>query len=105
MLESVKTTLLEIIEAAGDDGVTEGQAVSALGECGLGYYETLDALKSACKELPGIERTPEHTGQLIYYRKTKQQPEETNAEKIARKSAQRIAGEKQRMNILNQYRR
>ncbi len=106
-LESVKTTLTDFVESAGENGITEGQAVIEITKRHkMGYYECLEALRSVYQDA-GVERTPEHTGQVICYRKAKQekQPEESAAVKMARNSANRTAGEKQRQEIINQYRR
>lgn len=48
---------------------------------------------------------PEHSGAVIFYKKTKQQkqPEETMAVRLAKKLGKRTMGERERMEILNQY--
>lgn len=104
-IELVKTTLLEMIETAGESGVTEGQASKELvTRYKMGYYEALEALRNGYKEI-GLER---HTGAVIFYRKPKQseqkkEPEESAAVKIAKKLGGRNMGEKGRMDILKHY--
>lgn len=109
-MEAIKTTLSEMIEAAGESGVTEGQAVKELvTKHKTGYYETLEALRSVYKEI-GMERTPEHTGAVIFYKKSKQptqkkEPEESMAVRLAKKLGKRNMGEKGRMEIMKHYTR
>lgn len=106
-MEAIKSTLSEMIEAAGENGVTEGEMTKALvTRHKMGYYESLEALRSVYKEI-GLERTPEHTGAVIFYRKPtqKKEPEESAAIKLAKKLGSKAVGEKQMQNILNQYRR
>lgn len=108
VMELVKTTLLEIIEEAGESGISEGQAVNVLcNKYRMGYYETLEALRSVYKEI-GLERTPEHTGAVIFYRKPKQseqkkQQEESAAVRIIKNFGKRNIGERQREDILKHY--
>lgn len=105
ILESVKATLAELVESAGENGITEGQAVIEITKRHkMGYYECLEALRSVYQDA-GVERTPEHTGKVISYRKAKQELEESAAVRMARSSANRTAGEKQRQEIISQYRR
>lgn len=107
-IELVKTTLLEMIETAGESGVTEGQASREIVKRHkIGHYETLEILRSVYKEI-GLERTSEHTGAVIFYRKPKQseqkkEPEESAAVRIAKKLGKRNMGEKGRMEILKHY--
>lgn len=106
-LESVKATLIQIVEQAGENGLTETQAAIEINaRHKLGYWKSLEAIKSVYRDA-GVERTPEHTGQVICYRKAKQekQPEESAAARMAINSARRTAGERQRQEIINQYRR
>lgn len=105
-MEAVKATLLEMTEKAGEIGVTEGQVVAEIGKrgCHFGHYETINALKSVYKEM-GLERTEPHTGKVICYYKPKKEPEESAAVRLAKKLGRQTIGEKERMNILNQYRR
>lgn len=106
ILESVKNTLTELVEAAGENGITEGKAVSEIvTRHKMGYYEAVKAIRSVCQDA-GIERTPEHTGKVITYKaKQQEQPEEPAPVRMARNSANRTAGEKQRQEIISQYRR
>lgn len=104
-MESVKATLTELIEAAGENGITETQAAIEINaRYKLGYWESIKALKSVYQDA-GAERTPEHTGQVISYRKAKQekQPEESAAVRIVKKLGKRNIGERGRMEILNHY--
>lgn len=106
-MESVKNTLTELVESAGENGLTETQAAIEINaRHKLGYWKSLEAIKSVYRDA-GVERTPEHTGQVICYRKAKQekQPEESAAARMAINSARRTAGERQRQEIINQYRR
>lgn len=108
-MEAIKTTLSEIIEAAGESGVTEGQATKELvTKYKVGYYEALEALRNGYKEI-GLERTPEHTGAVIFYRKprqpTQKNPEELAAVRLAKKLGSRGMSEKERMAIIAHYTR
>lgn len=104
-MEAVKATLTELVEAAGENGITETQAVKEINaRYNLGYYEAIQAIKSVYQDA-GVERTPEHSGQVISYRKAKQekQPEESAAVRIAKKLGKRNIGERGRMEILSHY--
>lgn len=105
-LESVKATLTELVESAGENGITETQAAIEIGtRYKLGCWESIKALKSVYNAA-GVERTPEHTGKVISYKKKQEkQPEKSAAERMAINSARRTAGELQRQEIINQYRR
>lgn len=54
---------------------------------GIDYYFALNFLRNAYKEVSGIERTPEHSGAVIYYKKSKHQneQEESVAVRLAKK--------------------
>lgn len=104
-LESVKATLTELVESAGENGITETQAaIEISARHKLGYWESIKALKSVYNAA-GVERTPEHTGKVISYRRAKQekQPEESVAVRLAKKLGERNIGEKGRMDILKHY--
>ena len=104
-MESVKNTLTELVESAGENGLTETQpAIEINARHKLGYWKSLEAIKSVYRDA-GVERTPEHTGQVICYRKAKQekQPEESVAVRLAKKLGERNIGEKGRMDILKHY--
>ena len=106
ILESVKNTLAELVESAGEDGITETQAAKGImAKYRMGYYEAIEAAKSVYRDA-GLTRTPEHTGKVITYKaKQQERPEEPAAVRMARNSANRTAGEKQRQEIISQYRR
>ncbi len=104
-LESVKATLIQIVEQAGENGLTETQAAIEINaRHKLGYWESIKALKSVYQDA-GVERTPEHTGKVICYRKAKQEKrlEESAAVRLAKKLGERNMGEKGRMDILKHY--
>lgn len=105
-MEIAKTELSGMLETAGESGVTEGQVVAAIVKHGIDYYTALDSLRNAYKEVPEVERTPEHSGAVIFYKKAKQkkEPEESMATRLAKKLGKRTMGEKERMEILNHYR-
>lgn len=105
VMEIAKTTLSEMLETAGENGVTEGQVLAEIRKrgCHFGHYETINALKSVYKEM-GLKRTEPHTGKVICYYKPKKEPEESAAVRLAKKLGKRTIGERERMNIINQYR-
>ena len=105
-IEMAKTVLSEMIETAGENGITEGQAVAELTKNGIGYREAVDSLKNVYKEI-GAERTEPHTGKVICYRKPKKEPEqqETAATKMAKKAAQSNVNERKMAAIIGSYRR
>ena len=107
VMEIVKAELSGILETAGESGVTEGQVVAAIVKHGIDYHTALNSLRNAYKEVPGVERTPEHSGAVIFYKKTKQKkaPNESMAIRLAKNLGKRTVGEQERMDILNQYRR
>ena len=106
IMETAKAVLSEMIEAAGERGVTEGQAVAELTKHGIGYREAVDSIKSVYKEI-GAERTEPHTGKVICYRKPKKEPEqqETAATKMAKKAAQSNVNERKTAAIIGSYRK
>ena len=106
IMETAKTVLSEMIEAAGERGVTEGQVTAELVKQGIGYCEAVDSLKYIYKEM-GIERTPAHTGKVIRYQKPKRKVEqqETAAMKMAKKAAQSNVNERKTAAIIGSYRR
>lgn len=105
-MEVVKATLLELIETAGKNGITEGQAAAELTKHGIGYREAVDSLKNVYKEI-GAERTEPHTGKVICYYKPKKELEqqETAATKMAKKAAQSNVNERKMAAIIGSYRR
>lgn len=105
-IETAKTVLSEMVEAAGEIGVTEGQAAGELIKHGIGYHEAVDFLKNVYKEI-GAERTEPHTGKVICYRKPKKEPEqqETAAMKMAKKAAQSNENERRTAEIIGSYRK
>ena len=107
VMEIVKAELSGILETAGESGVTEGQVVAAIVKHGIDYHTALNSLRNTYKEVLGVERTPEHSGAVIFYKKTKQKkgPNESMAIRLAKKLGKRTIGEKERIDILNQYRR
>lgn len=104
--ETTKMVLSEMIETAGESGITEGQAAAELTKHGIGYHEAVDFLKNVYKEI-GAERTEPHTGKVICYRKPKKEPEqqETAAMKMAKKAAQSNVNERKAAAIIGSYRR
>lgn len=103
-METAKTVLSEMLETAGENGVTAGEAAGELSKHGIGFSAALDSLESVYKEI-GAER---HAGAVIRYCKGKPKPEkkeESIAVKMAKKLGQRNIGERQHNDILNQYRR
>ncbi len=104
--EKVKTMLSRMLETADENGVTEGEVIRELTRNGIDYQTARNFLKNSYKEI-GVERTPEHTGEVIRYRKQKKEADkqETPAEAMARKSAQRAYNEHRAVKIINSYRR
>lgn len=105
-METAKTVLSEMLEAAGESGVTAGEATRELSKHGLDFKTALDSLESAYKII-GAER---HAEKVIRYCYCKEKPkpekkEESIAVKIAKKLGQRNIGEKQYNDIISSYRR
>lgn len=103
-METAKTVLSEMLESAGENGVTSGEATRELVKHGLDYKTALDSLESVYKEI-GAER---HTGAVIRYCKGKPKPEkkeESMAVRIAKKLGKRNIGERQFNDIISSYRR
>lgn len=105
-IQIAKNVLSQMIENSDENGVTEGQAVKEIVRYDIRYYEALDSLRKVYKEV-GAERTPEHTGEVIRYRKAKQnkQQEESMAVRLVKKIARNTVEERERLEILNYYRR
>lgn len=107
VIEIAKTTLTEMVEKAGENGVTEGEVTREFVKQGLfDFYGSIDFLKNVHEEL-GIERTPEHTGKVICYSrpKIKLEQQETAATKMAKKAAQSNTNERKAVAIIGNYRR
>ncbi|MBD5495425.1 MAG: hypothetical protein HDR12_13960 [Lachnospiraceae bacterium] len=105
VMENAKITLSEMLEAAGKDGITDGQALVAITSQGIDYYAALKSLPDICQEI-GAERTTAPNGITFLHHKPKEKkkPEESAAVRLARKLGKQTTGEIEREKILNYYR-
>lgn len=105
VMKNAKTALSEMLEAAGESGVTDGQALVTITDQGIDYYTALKSLPDICQEI-GAERTVASNGIVFLHHKPKEKkkPEEAAAVRLARKLGKQTTGEKERENILNYYR-
>lgn len=109
-IKSVKTTLLQIVEAAGESGVTDEQvAKEIVKKHRVRHFEAMEALQEINKNL-GAEIVLEYSKGIFTYRKPKQStqkkaPEESTAVRLAKKLGSRGMSEKERMAIIAHYTR
>ena len=94
-IKSVKTTLLKIVEAAGESGITDEKAAKEIiAKYKVSRLEVMNALQEINKTL-GAGIALEYDKGVFTYRKPKQpeqptqkKPEESTAVKLAKKLAQ-----------------
>lgn len=109
-IKSVKITLLQIVEAAGESGVTDEQVAKQItAKYRVSHFEAMNALQEINKNL-GVEIVLEYSKGIFTYRKPKQptqkkEPEESTAVRLAKKLGKRNMGEKGRMEIMKHYTR
>lgn len=109
-IKSVKITLLQIVEAAGESGVTDEQVAKQItAKYRVSHFEAMNALQEINKNL-GVEIVLEYSKGIFTYRKPKQptqkkEPEESTAIRLAKKLGKRNMGEKGRMEIMKHYTR
>lgn len=109
-IKSVKITLSQIVEAAGESGVTDEQAAKQItAKYRVSHFEAMNALQEMNKNL-GTEIVLEYSKGIFTYRKPKQptqkkEPEESTAVRLAKKLGKRNMGEKGRMEIMKHYTR
>lgn len=109
-IKSVKTTLLQIVEAAGESGVTDEQvAKEIIIKHKVSHFEAMEALQEINKNL-GAGIALEYDKGVFFYRKSKQppqkkEPEESAAVRLVKKLGNRGMSEKERMAIIAHYTR
>lgn len=108
-IKSVQTTLSQIVEAAGENGVTDEQVAKEItAKYRVSHFEAMEALQEINNNL-GAEIALEYDKGVFFYRKPKQQkqkePEESAAVRLAKKLGKRNMGEKGRMEIMKHYTR
>lgn len=109
-IKSVQTTLSQIVEAAGENGVTDEQVAKEItAKYRVSHFEAMEALQEINKNL-GAGIALEYDKGVFFYRKSKQptqkkEPEESTAVRLAKKLGKRSMGEKERMEILKHYTR
>ena len=110
-IKSVQTTLSQIVEAAGESGVTDEQVAKEItAKYRVSHFEAMEALQEINKNL-GVGIALEYDKGVFFYRKPKQtkqptqkiEPEESAAVRLAKKLGKRNMGEKERMEILKHY--
>lgn len=109
-IKSVQTTLSQIVEAAGENGVTDEQVAKEItAKYRVSHFEAMEALQEINKNL-GTGIALEYDKGVFFYRKPKQptqkkEPEESAAVRLAKKLGKRNMGEKERMAIIAHYTR
>jgi len=111
-IKSAKTTLLQIVEAAGESGVTDEQAAKQItAKYRVSHFEAMEALQEINKNL-GTEIVLEYSKGIFTYRKPKQpeqptqkKPEESAAVRLVKKLGKQSMSEKERMAIIAHYTR
>ncbi|RKI87130.1 hypothetical protein D7V94_21515 [Parablautia intestinalis] len=110
-IKSIQTTFSKIVEAAGENGVTDEKMASEIvKKHKVSNFEAMNALQEINKNLEaGIAL--EYDKGVFFYRKLKQpeqstqkpEPEESTAVRLAKKLARQRMGEKERLEILKHY--
>ena len=112
-IKSVQTTLSQIVEAAGESGVTDEQVAKEItAKYRVSHFEAMEALQEINKNL-GVGIALEYDKGVFFYRKPKQtkqptqkkEPEESTAIRLAIKLGSRGMNEKERMAIIAHYTR
>ena len=109
-IKSVQTTLSQIVEAAGENGVTDEQVAKEItAKYRVSHFEAMEALQEINRNL-GTGIALEYDKGVFFYRKPKQptqkkEPEESAAVRLAKKLGKRNMGEKERMAIIAHYTR
>ena len=112
-IKSIQTTFSKIVEAAGENGITDEQAAKEIvKKHGVSNFEAMNALQEINKNL-GARIALEYDNGVFFYRKSKQpeqptqkkEPEESTAVRLAKKLGSRGMSEKERMAIIAHYTR
>lgn len=111
-IKSVQTTFSKIVEAAGENGITDEEAAREIvKKHRVSNFEAMEALQEINKNL-GAGIALEYDKGVFFYRKSKQteqptqkKPEESAAVRLAKKLGKRNMGEKERMAIIAHYTR
>lgn len=109
-IKSIQTTFSKIVEAAGENGITDEQAAKEIvKKHRVSHFEAMEALQEINKNL-GTEIVLEYSKGIFTYRKPKQptqkkDPEESTAVRLAKKLGKQNMGEKGRMEIMKHYTR
>lgn len=109
-IKSIQTTFSKIVEAAGENGVTDEQVAKEItAKYRVSHFEAMEALQEINKNL-GTGIALEYDKGVFFYRKPKQptqkkEPEESAAVRLAKKLGKRSMGEKERMAIIAHYTR
>lgn len=105
-IETAKTVLSEMVEAAGKEVVTEGVIAQELTKHGFEFQEAVDCLKNVYKDA-GAEKKELYSGKIICYYKPEKESDqqESAAVKMAKKAAQSNASERKTAAIIGSYRR
>ena len=109
-IKSIQTTFSKIVEAAGENGVTDEQVAKEItAKYRVSHFEAMEALQEINKNL-GTGIALEYDKGVFFYRKPKQptqkkEPEESAAVRLAKKLGKRNMGEKERMAIIAHYTR
>ncbi len=110
--KAIQTTFSKIVEAAGESGVTDEQiAREIVKKHRVSNFEAMNALQEINKNL-GTGIALEYDKGVFFYRKSKQpeqltqkKPEESTAVKLAKKLGSQGMSEKERMAIIEHYKR
>ena len=109
-IKSIQITFSKIVEAAGENGITDEQAAKEIvKKHRVSNFEAMEALQEINKNL-GTEIVLEYSKGIFTYRKPKQstqkkEPEESTAVRLAKKLGKQNMGEKGRMEIMKHYTR
>ena len=109
-IKSVQTTLSQIVDAAGESGVTDEQVAKKItATYRVSHFEAMEALQEINKNL-GAGIALEYDKGVFFYRKSKQptqkkEPEESTAVRLAKKLGSRGMSKKERMAIIAHYTR
>lgn len=111
-IKSIQTTFSKIVEAAGENGITDEQAAKEIvKKHRVSNFEAMNALQEINKNL-GAGIALEYDKGVFFYRKSKQpkqptqkKPEESAAVRLVKKLGNRGMSEKERMAIIAHYTR
>lgn len=106
-IENIKNSLLELVDTAGESGLSEGQAMKEIAKMyQMGAQETFYALREIYRKSKEEIALDYKRGVFFYHRIKKREPAKSKvAILLAKEAASRMKNESEMQRILDYYRR